>query len=127
MALSLSWNLFNGFRRNIDVQNAKVDARNQELALRDAENYLDGLVKEKYLLFQQRQKIVDIEEKNVKAAEQNLELQSERYQVGAASSLEFRDAQVNLARAQNTLISARFQARIARLDLERLVGHIDVN
>ncbi len=127
VALSLSWNLFNGFRRNINIQNATVDARNQELALRDAENFLDGLVKEKYLLFQQRQQIVNIEEKNVKAAERNLELQSERYQVGSATSLEFRDAQVNLARAQNTLISARFQARIARLDIERLIGNIDVN
>ncbi len=127
VALSLSWNLFSGFRRNINLQNARVDARNQELALRDAENFVDGLVKEKYLLFQQRQQIVNIEEKNVKAAERNLELQSERYQVGSATSLEFRDAQVNLTRAQNTLISARFQARIARLDIERLVGNIDVN
>lgn len=127
VALSLSWNLFNGFRRHINMQNAQVDARNRELALRDAENFLDGLVKEKYLLFQQRQQIVNIEEKNVKAAERNLELQSERYQVGSATSLEFRDAQVNLSRAQNTLISARFQARIARLDIERLVGNIDVN
>ena len=126
VGVRLSWNLFNGFRRNIILQNSRVEARNQELALSDAENFLNGLVTEAFLVFKQRLEIVRIEEENVTAAEQNLELQSERYQVGAATSLEFRDAQVNLARAQNTLIGARFQARIARLEIERLVGDVAV-
>lgn len=126
VGLMLSWNLFNGMRRNINIQNSRVESRNRELALREAEHVLQGLVKEAYLSFQQRLEIVAIEEQNVVAAEQNLELQSERYQVGSATSLEFRDAQVNLSRAQNTLIVARFQARIARLEIARLIGNINI-
>lgn len=127
VGLTLQFNVFNGFRRTINVQNAKIEARNQELALQDALNNLDGWVKEKYLVFQQRMQVVELERENVKAAEQNLELQTERYQVGASTSLEFRDAQLNLSRAQNTLITALFQARLSRLEIEQLVGNIEIN
>jgi outer membrane protein TolC len=70
--------------------------------------------------------LIDLEEQNVVAAEKNLQLNQDRYSIGAASSLEFRDAQVNLIRSQSTLIVARFQARITRLELEQLMGNWEI-
>ena len=84
-------------------------------------------MREKYITFQQRLKLIELEEQNVVAAEQNLKLQSDRYQIGAASSLEFRDAQVNLTRAQAALIVAKYQARISRLEIEQLIGNIEID
>jgi outer membrane protein len=69
---------------------------------------------------------VKLEEQNLVAAQQNLDLQLERYNIGTASSLEFRDAQVNLIRAQTTLIAARYQARITRLEIEQLIGRVGI-
>jgi outer membrane protein TolC len=124
MGLTLSWNLFNGFRNKIELQNASVEAKNQELIFRDIQNQLSGLVMEKHETFQKRLELLNLEQENVKAAEQNLQLQADRYQIGTATSLEFRDAQVNLARAQVQFVVARYQARISRLEIEQLIGNI---
>jgi outer membrane protein TolC len=70
--------------------------------------------------------LVELEQENVVAARQNLELQRDRFEIGATTSLDFRDAQVNLARAESSLITARFQARIARLAVEKLVGDLAI-
>ena len=122
ISLNLTYNLFNGMRDHIDWQNAKLERRNQELTLIDEQNRLAGLVREKLATFNQRLQLVELEEQNVIAAEKNLQLNRDRYDIGSATSLEFRDAQVNLIRSQTTLIVARYQARITRLELEQLMG-----
>ena len=77
--------------------------------------------------FYKRLELIDLEEQNVVAAQQNLQLQQDRYDIGGATFLEYRDAQVNLNRAQITLIVARFQSRITRLEIERLTGNLELN
>jgi outer membrane protein len=126
VGLSLSFNIFNGRRDQINLQNAKIDATNQELNLLNERNRLIGLVRETYETFNQRIQVVALEEQNVEAASQNLDLQRERLDLGVATSLEFRDAQVSYTRAQTSLISARYQARISRLELDKLIGQLKV-
>ncbi len=126
VALNLSFNLFDGFRQSIDYQNARIELRNKKLALQHTRNRIKSEVQKNYEAFRSQMKRVVIQEDNVEAARQNMELQQDRHAIGTASSLEFRDAQVNYARAQASLINARYQARILRLELERLMGRIDI-
>jgi outer membrane protein TolC len=126
VGLTLSFNLFNGFQDKIDLQNARLEEQNKALALKDIQNQIEGLVREKITTFEKQMELVALEMENVTAAEQNLQLQQDRYQIGATSSLEFRDAQVNLTRAQTVLISARYQARITRLEIEQLTGNLEL-
>jgi outer membrane protein TolC len=126
IGLLLSFNVFNGNLDRINYQNARLNAKSQALALKDTENRLAGLLREKCVTFQKRIETVRIEEQNVVAAAQNLKLQQDRYRTGAADSLDFRDAQVNLARAQATLIVARFQARITLLEIQQLIGSVAI-
>jgi len=124
--LTLSWNLFNGFRNSIDVQNAKIEAKNKTIALQRAQNKLAGLVQEKYDTFLKRVQLAKLEEENTAAARQNLQRHKERYEIGTTTSLEFRDAQTNLVRAQATLINALYQARISRLEIDQIIGRIKI-
>lgn len=126
VGMTLSFNLFNGFQHKIDLQKAQLDAQNQALALENLKNQLAGWVQEKYETFKKQLELVKLEAQNVEAAQQNLNLQQDRYNIGVASSLEFRDAQVNLIRAQTTLIASRYQARVTRLEIEQLIGKIAV-
>ena len=126
IGVTLSYNIFNGTRDRIDLDNARAEAFNRELALKDSELILQGLVREKYETFRKRMELITLEEQNVVAAQRNLQLQQERYQIGATTSLEFRDAQVNLIRVQATLINVRFRARITRLEIEQLTGNVAV-
>ncbi|MCA9743681.1 TolC family protein, partial [candidate division KSB1 bacterium] len=124
--LNLSLNLFNGFRNRIDVQNARLAAENSVLVLKDARNALSAQVREQHLTLEKRLALVALEEQNVQAAQQNLALQQDRYEIGATSSIEFRDAQVNLIRAESALIAARFQARLSRIAIDRLTGRLEI-
>jgi outer membrane protein TolC len=126
LGLTLSYNLFNGMRDDIGVQNARLQARNRELEYLNARNEISGLVRDRYTTWQKRMELMALQEENVLAARQNMELQQDRYQIGAASSLEFRDAQNKLALAEATLIVATYQARISRLEIEQLTGSLDL-
>lgn len=127
IGLNLSWNLFNGFRNKIELENARIDAKSYELAYRDTRNQLEGLLREIYQTFFKRLELIELEEQNVVAARQNLQLQQDRYDIGSSTFLEYRDAQVNLNRAQIILIIARFQSRITRLEIERLTGNLEIS
>lgn len=122
VGLNLSFNLFNGFRNVVDVQNAELERHAIELAFDEARQRIDALVREQFLTLQTRRGIVELEEENLDAARRNLALQLERFETGTIGSLEFRDAQLQLVRAETAAIVARFQARIALLELQRLIG-----
>jgi outer membrane protein TolC len=126
VGLMLSFNLFNGNVDKINYQNARLEALNQDLTVRNIENEIAGLVQEKYTTFQKRMAKVRLEEENTGTARQNLELQKERYATGASDSLDFRDAQVNYARAQVRLIVARYDARISLLEIQQLIGKLKI-
>jgi outer membrane protein len=127
VGLNLSFNIFNGFRDNINYQNAWLEAKNQELSYCKSLNELSGLAHEKYTSLVKQIEITRLEEENVIAAQQNLRLLQDLFQVGAASSLEFRDAQVNLARSQANLITAKFQAKLLRIELDQLAGLLTID
>ena len=126
VSLNLSFNLFNGFRNKISLQNSRLAARNSELTYQKQQNTVRGLVLEKYRTFLKRVELLTLEQENRVAAQQNLDLQRDRYELGSATSLEFRDAQVNLLRSELALIAAKYQAKISRLEIEQLIGEIDI-
>ncbi|MFC2085489.1 TolC family protein, partial [Bacteroidota bacterium] len=126
VSLNLSFNIFNAFRDDVNLQSSIIQNELQGIALKKAETELLGNLKEKYETHLAQKDFIELEEQNVVAAEQNLKLQEERFQTGTTTSLEFRDAQVNLARAQNILIVARYQARITLLEIQQLLGELKV-
>ena len=126
VGLMLSFNLFNGNVDKINYQNARLEELNQDLSLRNIKNEIAGLVQERYTTFQKRLAKVRLEEENSVTARQNMQLQKERYAIGASDSLDFRDAQVKYAQAQVSLIVARFDARISLLEIQQLIGKIEI-
>jgi len=127
VGLALTFNIFNGNVDSINYQNSVIDMKISRLELRNIENRLAGDVIEMNATLQKRIEKVMLEKQNVVTAEQNLKLQQERYAIGASDSLDFRDAQVKLSRAQTSLIVASYQARITLLEIEQLIGKIEID
>jgi outer membrane protein len=125
--LTMSFNLFNGLRNDIDIQSRLIEVDIQKTLLEKAKLELLGLVQEKFETYNKRLEFIELENQNVQAAEQNLRLQEDRFSTGASSSLEFRDAQVNFSRAQTQLLTAKYQARVAHLEIQQLIGDIKIN
>jgi outer membrane protein TolC len=125
--LQLRFNLFNGNIDRINAQNARLSAKSAVLSHADIQKRIFGFMYELQKTFLKQVAVVDLERQNTVTAEQNMQLQKERYKTGAADSLDFRDAQVNVLRALSSLINARYQARIVFLEMQRLIGEISIN
>lgn len=120
--ISLNFNIFNGFSDYINVQKAEI---NRRYLLESREEYKRSLVSEihqHYMDYKSYQDIIQINKLNLEAAQEELRLAQERYQIGAGTFLEIREAQVNLTRAEQTLIAAQFNARIILAQLDYALG-----
>ena len=65
---------------------------------------------------------VALAEEAVRAAREDLRVMTARYRAGAASVLERITSQVNLATAEQELVTVRYDYQVARAELEALAG-----
>lgn len=117
-------NLFSGLTLNRRIQNAKVQQRIQDYSLEQYEIQLLSDIQRAFNTYETNLKLLTIEEKNYQVAKENTEIALERFRLGIASYLEFRDAQVNLLTAQNRLITSIYQIKEQEIELMRLSGKI---
>jgi outer membrane protein len=72
--------------------------------------------------FRSAEQRVQIQIASVAAAEEDLRVQQRRYQLGASTFLDVLNSQVTLNQARAALIQARFDARVAKAQIETLTG-----
>ena len=121
---SLSWNIFDGGRTLTRVKNAKLSFNNQELIQqetkmsfeRNLENALQNSINTK--------EIFEIQNKQVETATYNFERSEEQYKLGSITAIEFRQAQINLANAQNQRTIAKYRAKLSELQLIQITGQL---
>jgi outer membrane protein TolC len=122
--LNLSWNLFDGGSTITRVKNAQINLDNQllqkELLLvnleRDFNNAWDN--------YQNKFNIYKIREDNIVTSKNNFDRTEEKFKLGQVNSLEFRQAQLNLRNAELTRNEAKYQAKLAELELLQLSGEL---
>jgi len=120
--INLSFNIFNGFSDYTNVQKAEISYKS---AVENFENYkrkLKSGIHQYYETYKSTLDIIQINRENLTAAKEELRLAEERYQVGAVTSLDVRDSQVNLTRAEETLIATQFAARLILAQLDYQLG-----
>ena len=122
MRLSLSFPLFDQLNREQQVVQASVAVDDAEAALRDAhlaarQNLVQALGD-----FNTAVQRADAQSATVDAAEEDLRVQQQRYAAGSATLLDALASQTQLTQARQALIRARYDARIAKAQLEALVG-----
>ena len=117
-------NLFSGFTLNKRIQAAKVQRHNSELALQQYEIQMQSDLHRAFTSYENNKRLLEIERKNYEVAVENTDIALERFRLGIANYLEFRDAQVNLLTAEDRLISALFNIKEMEIELLRLSGKI---
>jgi len=122
--LNLSWNIFDGGRTKTRVANSKIAVDNlkiQESLLKDE---LELYVRNAFTLYNNDLIIIASEKKNVETNQRNFDRTEERYKLGQVTSIEFRQAQINLLNAQTNLNKATYAAKTASLTLLQLSGRL---
>ena len=120
--LVVSMPIFNGFSREAQVQQASAAAQDAKHQRREEELSRQATVATSYLAVQTAYRSVGIEERNVAAATEQLELARERYRLGAGSILELTQAQATMARADQAHLAALYSFHENLADLESAVG-----
>lgn len=121
---NITVNLFSGLSLNRRIQNAKVQQRIQDNTLEQYEIQLKSDIARAYNTYANNLRLLEIERKNYQVARENTDIALERFRLGIASYLEFRDAQVNLLTAENRLITSIYQIKEQEIELLRLSGKI---
>jgi len=120
--LSLRWNLFDGFSREYNLATQRV-ARDKAIeSERQLRLQLERDVRDAYYNLEKVYNQLQITARNRDLAERTLNLERERYRLGATSALGLRDAQVIYAQAETEHLQKSLEYQSSLIALELAVG-----
>ncbi len=124
LGVTASWNIFDGGTTRTQVQNAKVSIMNQELNKASLEQAVERDVLNAWETYQNALFVLEAEEKNLETNQLNFSFTEDQFQIGQVSSVEYRQAQLNLLNAQRSYNQAKFDAKVIELNLLQLSGDL---
>ena len=122
LRFGLSYPLFNQWQREEALTRAIVAEDVAEAQARDARLLAQQSLTQYLGVMQTAEQRIAIQRTSVAAAEEDLRVQQQRYQLGAATLLDVLTSQTQLNQARAALIQARYDYRVARAQIEALVG-----
>jgi outer membrane protein len=122
ISFSASYPIFDRLNREEQRVRADVQESNAEAALRDARFAARQQLTQFLGALRTAEARIVIQSASVAAAEEDVRVQQQRYAVGASRLLDLLTSQTELNNARAALIQARYDYRIAKAQLEALVG-----
>ena len=122
--LNLRWNLFDGGSSVTQLKNAKILKDNQILLKQQVEIEVQRDIANALGNYENLIAVYNIQEQNVVTNKNNFERSRERFNLGQITSIEFRQAQINLINAETNKNLAKYEAKLAELQLLQQVGQL---
>lgn len=122
--LSLSWNLFDGGATATRVSNAKIELENRSLEKESMVIDIERNFNNAWDDYQNKLTIFQVQENNIITSINNFNRTQEKYKLGQATSIEFRQAQLNLINSELNRNQAKYAAKIAELTVLQLSGEL---
>ena len=122
--LSLSWNLFDGGATATRVSNAKIELENRSLEKESMVIDIERNFNNAWDDYQNKLTIFQVQENNIITSTNNFNRTQEKYKLGQATSIEFRQAQLNLINSELNRNQAKYAAKIAELTVLQLSGEL---
>lgn len=122
--INLSWNLFDGGGTVTRLQNAKINLENQQY---EKQSLVISVERDFYNAwddYQNRLAIFQVQESNIITSKNNFDRTKEKFKLGQVTSIEFRQAQLNLLNAELSRNQAKYQAKLAELSVLQLSGEL---
>lgn len=122
--INLSWNIFDGGITKTRVANAKISLETQEILRQQQTEILENTLKNTWEEYHNKLYVLGAQKQNVITTQNNFDRTQERYRLGQVTSIEFRQAQINLLNTQTALNNAKYDAKLIELKLLQLSGQL---
>ena len=122
--LNLNIPVFDGLRKNAQLQQAKISISQTENNKKNLENAIDQKISSTKMAFDLANRQVKIQEDNLKLAQEIYDRVNIKYKNGVGSSLDLTNSQNDLANARQTYLSTIYDYFSAQIELRRAYGDI---
>jgi outer membrane protein len=122
VSLSLRWNIFDGFDRELSIVQREADRDVAEASASDARRAVQADLELRLAELDAARARIDITQTSVTAAREDMRVQQERYRLGASTIVDVLTSQEALNQAEVDVVNARFDYLRAEAQLEALIG-----
>ena len=116
-------NLINGKQRTQE-RNALLDEMNADITVEQLELQLRANLDDFWQAYQNNLMLLELQEQNLKAAQETMEIAQERYLLGNLSGIEMREAQKSLLDAEESLLQVQYDTKVCEISLLQISGRI---
>jgi len=111
-----SWTLLNNLTTNTAIKNQVVQLSSDNYRLEAAKLQSKTNLYKAFLSFQNNLNVLDIENKSVQLAKENLIIAAQRFKLGLSNYIEYRTVEQSYEDAEYRLSQAAFNAKISELN-----------
>ena len=122
VTLRASYPIFNRFTRENQIATQQIAYQNSQAQLKDAKLAAQQNIITDLATLRNAEETMRVQEINVRASEEDLRVQQQRYNLGASTLLDVLTSQLTLVQARQSLIQARLDYRNAKAQIEAQIG-----
>ena len=122
LSLSLRWNLFDGFDRELTIVQRDAELDLAEATAADAQREVQAELTTRLAELEAARMRTEITQTSVAAATEDLRVQQQRYRLGVSTIVDLLTSQEALNQAEVDVVVARFSYLRAKAQLEALIG-----
>jgi len=124
MGISLSYNIFDGFNTRNNIKVAKIREESAHAEFNQAELDIKSELLRIYNDYLTNLQLVRFESDNRALALRNLEVDMEKYRIGAINDIDLRETQQKLLDAETRYLLSQYRSKIAETELLRISGQL---
>jgi outer membrane protein len=116
--------LFRGGQVTRAVELARLGREQAALTIEETQLMVDQQLQDAWIAYTTARRRVALEQGNLGGAQTQVDVALESYRLGVITALELRDVQQSLIDAENRLLLAQYEAKLAELQLKWLSGRL---
>lgn len=124
--VSMDFTVFDGMLTKSNIRTAEAELHRATRAAESQERDVIFAVRQAWFDTEIARRTIVVAENGVRSSEEDFRLAQERYRLGEGTILDVIDAQVNLTRTRSSLVTARYDARLAQSRLRSAIGNLAV-
>ena len=116
-------NLISGKQR-VQERNARLDEMSADITIDQLELQLRANLDDFWQAYQNNLMLLELQEQNLKTAQETMDIAQERYLLGNLSGIEMREAQKSLLDAEESLLQVQYDTKVCEISLLQISGRI---